>query len=459
MFNNALLRASLSRRRRGLTFGNASMNMQKFSLLVVFVVVFLAHLQSKNITSGDSRWFIPTAISIIHHHDINLDEYIARIESDNYYHIKFINGHAYNMFPIGTAILSLPVVWMIDTLLDRTAGISFEDHVKENRSEQTERFIASIFVALAAVFMFLIAHISAGTNHGPYLIAFVFAFGTSAWSTASRALWQHGPSMMLLSAGLYCLLKARDRALPLLWLGPILAFAYIVRPTNSISFALLMGVAFLKYRRSRTYWYSVLLSLAVLSCFAALNLYVYDALIPPYYRSSRLIFGSTFAEALAGNLISPNRGLFIFTPVFLLSFYGIFLKVKRRTFKSHDAAFMLILVLHWIVISAFPHWWGGYSIGPRFFTDMVPYFIYFLIPVVEDMGRLTERRRIVITIVFMCMLAISIYAHYRGANSWRVPAWNVTPESVDKNPSRVWDWGDIQFLRRRANALQQDENQ
>ena len=160
-----------------------------------------------------------------------------------------------------------------------------------------------------------------------------------------------------------------------------------------------------------------------------------------------------------GNIISPSRGLFIFTPVFLFSFYGILLKLKSQSFEILDAALISIILLHWIVISSFPHWWGGYSIGPRFFTDMVPYFVYFLIPVVDRGICLGGLRQIMMIIMFAGSLAISFYAHHRSANSWRVPAWNQVPNCVDQNPSRVWDWSDIQFLRRRSNELLQEETQ
>lgn len=43
------------------------------------------------------------------------------------------------------------------------------------------------------------------------LTVFIFAFCTSAWSTGSRALWQHGPSMLMLSAALYLILSAREK--------------------------------------------------------------------------------------------------------------------------------------------------------------------------------------------------------------------------------------------------------
>lgn len=422
--------------------------LHSYRRLMVFLAVFLVHAGSKNMTSYDSRWSIPVALSILHHRNIHLDEYSERIQADRYYGIQRVDGHLYNLFPIGTSILALPFVWMIDSLLDATTGISLEEHLQANPSHEAERFIASIFVALAAVFMLGIAEKRLAPGIGPVCIAFAFAFGTSAWSTASRALWQHGPSMLLLTASLFVLITAGEHRRRLLWLGPLLAFAYVVRPTNSLSFALLMGVAFFKHKSDRFFWGSVLLALAVFGAFAALNLRVYGNLLPPYYQAGRLSFGPTFTEALAGNLVSPSRGLFVYTPVCLLSFYGMFLKVRQRTFQGLDAALLAILFLHWIVISSFPHWWGGHSVGPRFFTEMTPFFVFFLIPVVAEASGSRGLRRVLVSSVFTGLLMVSVYIHHRSAHNWRVLAWNVTPECVDRNPARVWDWSDPQFRRR-----------
>ena len=413
--------------------------------LAVFVVVFVAHLESKVITSGDSRWFIPAAVSILHHGDMDLDEYAERIRAEGYYGIQKVQGHFYNIFPPGTSLASLPLVWALDVFLEKAAGLSLERLLQEQRLEKSERFIASFFVAAAAALMFLVAAGYLETCSAALLVAGILAFATSAWSTASRALWQHGPSMLMLTAAIYLFHRAKQDPRAIQWTGPVLAFACIIRPTNAVPAVLLGVVVLLRHRgyRLRT----LFLALLVLLPFAAVNLRIYDAVVPPYFQPARLAFDSTFIEALAGNLFSPNRGLFVFSPILLLSLPGIFLKVRQRDFHTLDVALVLILLLHWVVISAFPHWWAGYSIGPRLFTDVVPIFVYFLMPVIRYIRSQPPAISVPGAVVFGILLFFSVWVHYRGANSWRVAAWNETPVSVDRDPSRVWDWSDLQFLR------------
>ena len=108
---------------------------------------------------------------------------------------------------------------------------------------------------------------------------------------------------------------------------------------------------------------------------------------------------------------------------------------------------MGILFLHWLTIASFRDWGGGHSFGPRYFTDIVPYLIYFLIPVLSYLRRaegLVKR----VSVFFLCLcIAASLFAHYRCANSREVFGWNGHPTDVTFHHERNWDWGDIQFLR------------
>ena len=102
------------------------------------------------------------------------------------------------MYPIGASLVALPVVFALDA-----AGVVLADG-------KIERVTASIVVALTAVLLYLLARRSLGVT-GSLVVALIFAFCTAAWSTATRALWQHGPSMLMLTLGLWILVLARDR--------------------------------------------------------------------------------------------------------------------------------------------------------------------------------------------------------------------------------------------------------
>ena len=78
---------------------------------------------------------------------------------------------------------------------------------------------------------------------------------------------------------------------------------------------------------------------------------------------------------------------------------------------------------------------------------MVPFFIYFLIPVVEGLPKRRARGKALLICAFAILTAASFFIHCRGANSYAVYTWNNEPVNVDQFPARIWDYTDIQFLR------------
>lgn len=79
---------------------------------------------------------------------------------------------------------------------------------------------------------------------------------------------------------------------------------------------------------------------------------------------------------------------------------------------------------------------------------MVPYLVYFLIPVVARISNPSRARRAAWVTGFAGLVAISFLVNFRGAMAPAVYRWNAEPVDVDIQPRRVWDWRDLQFLRR-----------
>jgi hypothetical protein len=303
-----------------------------------------------------------------------------------------------------------------------------------------ERMAASTFVALTTGLLFAIA-LRFLAWPGALAVALTFAFGTSAWSTASRALWQHGPSMLLLTISLWLLLKARERPGAIQYLSIPLALAYIVRPTNQIAIAVLTIYVFIYYRRLFVRYLAGAIPFALF--FLAYNLSVYGRPLSTYYSTSPPPVELALHSLLpfAGNLISPSRGLLVFSPVLIFSIAGMIVAIRRRWLYPMHYFLIAIVVLHWMAISLFSaFWWGGHSYGPRLFSDMLPLFAFFLIPAFP------LRIRSATAIAFVALLIPSVLIHYRGATTFKVHLWNVEPENIDDAPARVWNWKDPQFL-------------
>jgi hypothetical protein len=398
-------------------------------------------------------------MSIIRQGNTDLDEYKEILEKNNYYAIEEIDEHYYTIFPIGVSIVAVPFVYAKERgsdVLSSIGDILVKYHIigsqykainptKILKTLRIERFIASFIVALTSVFIYIICYRFFQSKYS-LLISLIFAFCTSAWSTASRALWQHGPSMLMLTIGLYIILRAREKP-PLIQYASIpLAFSYVIRPTNVVSIFLLTVYVAIQYRRYLLHY--LLWAMIIAVPFLFFNFSIYHSLLSPYYSPQKIGSNPDFFEALAGNLISPARGLFVFTPILLFSIYGVVLRIKNNQADKLDYFLLVIIFLHWVVISsADPKWWAGHSFGPRLFSDMTPYFIYFLIPGVAGISKLNGLRKVFFVSAFTCFIIISFFIHFRGGTKPVVYGWNAKPVNVDERPARVWDWRDIQFLR------------
>jgi hypothetical protein len=423
---------------------------------LVGLSVFVVHCRG-TLTCFDSMWSVPTAISIWDHGDANLDEYHAALEARQYLFTEPHRRHVYTQFPIGTSLLVAPAIPVLRSLasvaLSNNPARLSRLEARQDASRCTpvpgeplvrlhslvELVLASAIVSMTTIVIFAIASVEGLGMVGAVAVALIFAFGTSAWSTASRSLWQHGPSMLMLSLAL--LTQITGRFLPVG--GALLGFSYVIRPTNAIPIVMATAWSVItRGRRAIGFCAGIAL---VLGTFFLANQQVYRAWLPPYYQAARL--GSpTFWVALAGDLISPGRGLFVFSPVLAFAFYGVVLKVRAGRFGWLDGSLVASIVLHWIAIAAFPHWWAGYSYGPRFFADMLPYFIYFLIPVVAWLAATSGASARLLGATFVAAAVFSVFVHAEGALTFRSIMWNHLPRSVDNYPERLWDWRDPQFL-------------
>jgi hypothetical protein len=426
---------------------------------VLFAVVFLCYLPPGNMGCADSMWSIPTAVSLLDHGDPDLDEYLPLLQAREFHYSAAVGAHRYTIYPLGASILAMPGVLLLRPLAagvmsfaprlwTRMAAIASARGCPVVQAEPvvalhswTEHIIASAIVALAAVVMYLVA---AGDLSAPaaVVVALLFAFGTAAWSTASRSLWQHGPSMLLLALALLI----QRRGWRLIWLGAVLAFAYVVRPTNAIPIAAAAAWVLLVRRRDTAAFLAG--AALVLVPFVMFSYRVYDYPLPPYYRPS--FFGGhnpRVGEALVADLVSPSRGLLIYSPIFVFSLAGLVVAV--RTSRSALLAILLAgcIACHAVAVAAVnAMWWAGASYGPRFFADMTPYLVYLLIPFLAWLGSIHGRRRFAVSAVFAATALVSVAMHAQGALNESTAKWNVFPESIDVVPVRVWDWRRPQFL-------------
>jgi hypothetical protein len=224
-----------------------------------------------------------------------------------------------------------------------------------------------------------------------------------------------------------------------------LAMAYLIRPTALVPITILSTYV-LAYHRA---WFAKYLSWALIIAVPWLvyNFTVYNAPLPSYYSRGAFSETTHFVEGLLGNLISPSRGLFIFSPVLLFALSGFVLALRDPEQRPLSLAYGAIVIVHLIIVGAGSMWWAGHSFGPRFTTDILPFLVYFTAFNFRLPATFRSRTQVALSACIAVLAVASLIIHAQGALRSESLAWNVIPNNIDQNTSRAWDWTDPQFAR------------
>jgi hypothetical protein len=297
------------------------------------------------------------------------------------------------------------------------------------------KLAASLFAAAAAALLYLAARRWVNWRYA-LLLAFAFGVGTATWSATSQALWQHGPTSFFLMLGTYLFIRGGN--LNLAVAGTSFAAAVACRPL-----AVVFGVAFVTHllivnRRGALHF-----AIGAVPVGVALAFYNYYWLGTPL-RSGQMsalngyfdFWATPFLEGLAGILISPSRGLFVFSPFLLLALPGTFLAWRRKEYtdlRPLSVAVLLVLIVH----AKWPFWWGGHSYSYRIIVDLAGPLVLLTIPVLGWVFAVRVRR-----IVCAGLLVWSVYVHGVGV-ALCGGSWSASPDIDDPaNYHRLWSLTD-----------------
>jgi hypothetical protein len=365
------------------------------------------------------------------------------------YQLEIARGHIYYHMPPGSSVLSTPFVAVLNLF-----GISAArpDGTYDPLGEVIiEAGLAALLMAALSVIFFYTARLLLPVGWS-VTVALGGALGTQVYSTASRALWSETWGILLLGVVIYLLLRNETgkRAVNPILLASLLAWMYFVRATFSVHI-LAITVYLLIFHRKIFLRYAIT-GAVWLGAFVFYSWFNFGQLLPNYYRASRLQF-DVFWEALAGNLISPSRGVLVYVPVL---FFVAFMLVRYRRHQIYQRLVWLSLAIitgHLVTVSSFNHWWGGHSFGPRFTTGLVPWFVLLGILGTSAMLKWREERMEASRVGWRAQLAcgalllvVSAFINTRGATSHATWLWNMRPLEIDQHPERLWDWRQPQFL-------------
>ncbi|HEX5229838.1 MAG TPA: hypothetical protein VFW44_19135 [Bryobacteraceae bacterium] len=417
-----------------------------------YILLFLGlnvvyHANLRPIDASDTLPASLIPFSIVLDHSITLRRFAPWLRGHVWYsryvtHKK--HDHVFSSYPIGAPVLLSP-------LYLPAAFIGLRNWDPESLvilARIVEKFVSAAVAALSAVLLLLL--LERITSRGwAWALTLVYALATETWAISSQALWQHGPGELaivgaLLAFECWASRPSRDHCL---WIcGACVAAAITIRPTNAVLLpALAVGLYLAK--PSTRQWIALFAPCVVIGgLLAAYNWHVFQRLSGGYAASGA---HKSWLGATAGLLVSPSRGILIYTPVVLFAIFAFLPRAAAARHRQRPlfvaAASLLFLLLAAISastsLSPSVVWWGGYCWGPRMLTELAPPLIVLMAFGVATIDQPWVRRAFATLAIYsMSTQVVGVFFYPNGH-------WDGLPEPINATGGRLWDWRDNPVAR------------
>ena len=338
--------------------------------LTLGTVLFLALVSNgRPIGAGDTRPTERVAASLVQEGDLDLDEYpeveppFSRTES----------GRRLSIYPVLSAILAAPVF--------AVAGQAFT--LDETGSALAGKLAAAILAAGAAVVLFRAVARRRRESDARWT-AVLFALGTTVWST-SQALWQHPAAALFLAVAVLWIVRAEQEPEWAARAGLPLGLAVAARHADVILAAVLAASVAVRWPRRIP---ALLLWALPGPLLTMLYHWAYFG-SPLRHGFSETLgrFSEPWGSGHAGLLLSPGKGLLIFTPIAAVAAAGL-VRAFRGGERWLAGSLGVAVLAHWILMGRWLEWHGGESWGPRLMTGALPLLFLFLPEGMSSLPRL-----------------------------------------------------------------------
>jgi len=416
-----------------------AMTVGRTALALFAALVVIYNLDGTVLLGNDATANYFSSVSLVKRGDLALDEYpiLRRADGTLPYFLVEARGHVISRLGPGTPVVVAPAFALAVAL----GG----GKVNERIALYVAKAASSLYVAGAAVLLFLLALRLGSSRRDALLLALLYGLGTCAFGVVSQSLWQHGPSEFFLLLGWWLLQGADRRSAAFSGAFSGVAFAAMVacRPPNAVLALAATGFVAQRHRRELPWFLVAALPIAI--ALGAWNTYYLGA----PWRSPQMVHvasegprGSYWTEnplvGLAGLLISPSRGLFVYSPFFL------FLLWRPRALWRETPALVrwalggaLALAL---IVSRYYGWYGGWSFGYRMLVDAAPILVLALAPTLRWLSTRPLARAL-----FVAAALSSLAIQTVGAYCYSPLDWDGRPD-VDTHRERLWSVHDSQLV-------------
>lgn len=369
---------------------------------------------------------------------------VAYLEPLAYWMIRTRTHELASFYPVVTPLLVTPLYLPAVAWLD---AHGWEQPQVGRVAELMEKLAASILATVASILMYLLLRREGHRWSLP--LAFAFAFGTGTWVISSQALWQHGAGQLLIALALLLTLARATLARTAL-LGALCVLIVANRPPDApLAAAIGLFVFFSRWRSAAWLAAGAAVPLAALLYY---NVAFIGLLVGGYalVRPPENFFQHDWS-GLAGLLVSPTRGLLVFSPFLLFVPLGLLQRLRSPGSRGLAVALAAGITAQ-IVLYALVDWRAGESWGPRYMTDILPILAWMIAPAPLVLRPLARGLFVLAIVASVGVQAVGAF-WYTKVSDERIYAG--PPDSM----RAAWDPANIPFFVELAHAPARGELQ
>ncbi len=347
-----------------------------------------------------------------------------------YWMVRTHQNQLASLYPVVTPLLVAPLYLPAVLWLNQH---DWQQPYLDQVAELMEKVAAALLASLATVLVYLV--LRRDENRWNLLLALAFAFGTNTWMISSQALWQHGMGEILIALALL-LITAPASPMRIALLGAVCVLMAANRPPDALIAGAILLFAIWSLRRDALW----LLVGAFVPVAALLyyNLgfigniaggYALATISPDFFQQDW--------SGVPGLLVSPARGLLVFSPFLVFVPVGLIQRLRSANSRWLAVALSVAAVAQ-IVGYSQGDWRGGASWGPRWLTDLLPILVWMLAPAPLVLRPHLRNLFIVLIAVSVSVQGIGAFYYIRASDQLIFAA----PASM----SGAWDLHNVPFI-------------
>ncbi len=360
------------------------------SLLLGFLALLVYNANLRLIAAADTYPARYLPFGIWRHGSVLIDpihDLTAQGRENPYWIVRGRGGHLLSLYPVVLPLLVSPLYLPAVAYLQARG---WDDARLDRVARVMEKLTASLVAVAAVALMHLLLRRRAAPRDA-LLLTVAFAFGTTTWVIGSQALWQHGLAELLLTGALL-LVTGPCTAPRALAVGLLCGLLAANRPPDAL-LAAAVGLYALRWsaprddrgQRGQRAHRGRLLLVAGAALPAGLvllyNLGIAGNLAGGYGIPRRgEFFAQGLLSGLAGLLVSPARGLLVFSPFLLFLPLGLWLGLRHGAAGRGLTLLLAGAAAVQLLFYAKADWRAGACWGPRWPTDLLPILLWMLAP-------------------------------------------------------------------------------